>query len=473
MPYEQATSRRSSAYRFRKKGVLPSSPSKFVATIEHVILNATPTKRDKLKETGVLNTPNSKARNEVNQAVVHALVEKDRILRRKRDNNSRKQRLGFLNAIKKARAVQNLAKIRKALDMNWTTLLNGSLTEEEEIFRKTRSDCMTAEESAEIEAFYKDVDVSTTVPTSKKVLCGHERYVLNNTLKGVHKSFIKATGKSVGFSTFAKLKPKNVLTLSLAKFRECLCESCTNVEELLDVISKFAREKKISGLPCFANCKELSNATLCDEVTEECLSRNGCEDCGVKKLDELYQPLLALDDMVTWHRWENVGADGKPAQKKGAKKTERQKETRKFFKAFAGRTTSMKELIEQLKEDVSSLSLHLSNASWQYQQFNKCKENLPSDATLMVLDFAENYRTKARNEVQSGHWAYNQVTIHPIVLYRRCVCKALITEYDVMVSPDLKHDSQAVKTFVDIVVDGLSPSEPLKVIYQFTDGCAW
>ena len=139
--------------------------------------------------------------------------------------------------------------------------------------------------------------------------------------------------------------------------------------------------------------------------------------------------------------------------------------------------TTGQALLDQLKIDTAKLAMHLSNASWQYQQFKEVKNNLPADCLLMVMDFAENFRTKYRAEIQSARWAYKNVTIHPFVCYYSCPhpdCCQLVTEYDVMISDDLKHDSAAVKKFTTIVTDDhiQRRTTTLRSIYQYSDGCA-
>ena len=65
----------------------------------------------------------------------------------------------------------------------------------------------------------------------------------------------------------------------------------------------------------------------------------------------------------------------------------------------------------------------------------------------MVLDFAEN-----QDEIQSAHWAVNQVTVHPIVVYYSCAdctIQHVVQEAVVIISEDLKHDGHAVQHLVN------------------------
>jgi hypothetical protein len=646
-PYPTATAKRSSAYRYKTKGVLPTDPEKFVKTLEHVVKQATPRKQAMFKESGLLNTPNTKKKNETNQTIVNAMKETDEKLKSKRGDHARMQRLFIVNTAKKAREVDQMVNIRRNLGMTWSKLLRGSMTEDEEVTRKTRSDATSNEDWKLSEEFFHDVEVSTPVPISKTAHDGHARHFLNDTMKNLHTRFMKITGKSIGLTTFKKLRPKHVLTLSKAKFRECMCEICTNVEELHGKIERFAKQHNVE-MKKFVQCRELSKALQCEVPTEDCLTRN-CELCK-NKFDEIYGVLQKFsEESITWHRWENVlctdslkptgkqhtmkkgkgsksfkaqaqklagklrvnvldeddsdwesdcdeappkscerklqkvsskqrgknvdvadttsdldcnpdppagkhymrkgkgskaqaqksvkkragklsmnvdvddaDSDWEPSKQRGKnvddvepdsdkQSTKLGKQTlqkgkskkrvknvdegdtnsksdckpdcdkappklgkRKFQKAFAERTTSVQDLIEQLREDCKGLPMHLSNATWEYRQFKLLKQNIPKGEVLMVLDFAENFRTKYRCEIQSARWAYRQVTVHPLVCYFRCdSCDKVVTENDVVISADLNHDSHAVKKFTEVVVDHhKSESRDFSQIHQYTDGCA-
>lgn len=66
---------------------------------------------------------------------------------------------------------------------------------------------------------------------------------------------------------------------------------------------------------------------------------------------------------------------------------------------------------------------------------------------LSVFDFAENYTAQQQDEVQSAHWAQDQITLHPIVCYYNTGSISKTPEV-VFISDDIKHDAQFVETCV-------------------------
>ena len=132
-------------------------------------------------------------------------------------------------------------------------------------------------------------------------------------------------------------------------------------------------------------------------------------------------------------------------------------------------------LITELLNEAAPHPQHLLNADWQNQQFSQLKSQLPEKHVLSVLDFAENYSTFYQDEVQSSYWSHNQVTIHPIVCYYRCVnCDALMTESLIFVSDDTTHDYHAVNHFVTVAYEHLRTARNFDIVksLRFSDGCA-
>ncbi len=565
-----------------RRGALPKDPNKFVETLQHIVKNATPHKVMKLKETGLINSPKTKKRHRFNEQLVQYMRKKNSELKKKRSTISRQKRLFIINSSKKAAEVVGMAEVRRGLGLTWSKLLKASTINEELEERKTRSDAISQEEKEAIEEFYEDLENSTPLASCSSTAGGMGRQVLKSSMKNLHNRFIHVTGKKIGLSLFKKLRPKHVLKMSLAKFRACLCQPCTNVEELKYTLERFAVRNGVS-VPNLSLI-DLSKATLCSTPTEACLNRS-CLECGVEKVDQLYAPLLQFaSSPLTWHRWENVETERKnagkdtadkcentepkkkqkttPSEEKlttpysrrkvstrskekqtsgskkkqeasgskkkqeasgskkkqtigskkkqtigskkkqtsgskkkqeasgskkkqeasgskkkretsGSKKGQSGAEKKTFHKEFLPRNGTVADLLSQLKTDMQSLSAHLFNATWQYRQYKLLKENLPPGAMLIIMDFAENYRTCYQNEIQSARWAYRQVTVHPFVCYYPCTqCGKLVTEYDVTISSDLKHDTHAVKQFTDTIIRDHVDRHNIQKLYVTSDGCA-
>lgn len=91
---------------------------------------------------------------------------------------------------------------------------------------------------------------------------------------------------------------------------------------------------------------------------------------------------------------------------------------------------------------------------------------------MITLDFAENYLCKFQNEVQSAHWSYRQVTVHPCVFFYRCQeeeCYKTITDYMIFLSDDLSHDSDFAKYVLKSCIDYLK-SIGMNTLHFFSDG---
>ena len=92
------------------------------------------------------------------------------------------------------------------------------------------------------------------------------------------------------------------------------------------------------------------------------------------------------------------------------------------------------------------------------------------------MDFAENFLCKWQNEEQSAHWGYNQVTIHPCVMYYKCPnlnCSEQVTDSLIFLSDDLVHDAHAVKIIQEQTKWHVqSTVNRLQKAVIISDGCA-
>lgn len=134
----------------------------------------------------------------------------------------------IINSIKdnaKARkiAAKKLASLKKMrLNKYATTFLGISQSymsklsrhsQEDSPKRKTRKDKTSAETTETIVNFFRQGDISTNLPDSKRIKSNlEERRVLNKTLKETYREYRESNLDVVGFSTFARLKPCNVET---------------------------------------------------------------------------------------------------------------------------------------------------------------------------------------------------------------------------------------------------------------------
>ena len=70
------------------------------------------------------------------------------------------------------------------------------------------------------------------------------------------------------------------------------------------------------------------------------------------------------------------------------------------------------------------------------------------------MDFAEDYRHRSQNEIQSAYWSPTQITIHPVVIYfKQPGAQKSSHRSFVFVSKEARHDA----TFVFTVIGKLVP----------------
>ena len=160
-----------------------------------------------------------------------------------------------------------------------------------------------------------------------------------------------------------------------------------------------------------------------------------------------------METEVEWKRWEK---------------------TDESSKGLVIETDSVGQVICVLEKDLFSLGKHIHTAQWQRKHYQFLRDNLVAGHCLITADFAENYLCKFQNEVQSAHWSYRQVTLHPCVFFYRCGkpgCKKVITHYSIFLSDDLKHDSFFTRLVFDKVCS-FAESKDFFLLQIFSDGCS-
>ena len=213
----------------------------------------------------------------------------------------------------------------------------------------------------------------------------------------------------------------------------------------------------------------LVNRMLCPKTgrfaAKDCIE-NQCSVCKDVRatLEEHYSPLLESDPVVTWLSWSRVRKE---------KKVSREPLTRQG---------PFKDLLEELLTDLltpaqnTTLAKHLFVAHWQYHQFKTLKDNLSPQQILMVMDFAENRKSRAQDEVKSAFYDKEQITLHPIIVYyRRSEDSPVVRHALDFVSNDLTHDHHAVHAFTLKALKYLQEIRVLRgsrEVVIFSDGCA-
>ena len=304
-------------------------------------------------------------------------------------------------------------------------------------------------------------DNSRELPYEKN---GQPQKVLEKSIRDMYKEFkLEHPEVNISEDKFRKLRPKNIKVSAWQKWQICLCEYCVNLELKLKSFNKFhvTSEKKM-------NSKfDVLNASLCEKPTGsrfhqiECINRS-CKKCGVEILKrKLNSSCQNKAVPAKWQVWENV-----PSTSSEGKKVSKKVQVEK--------TGTLRELIEELCKEASTIARHLFEAKWQHTQLEQIREKLPNNWVILMMDFAENFRTCYQDEVAAAHWAYSQVTIHPMILYYHCQeCNEVVKESLVCISDDLKHDSHAVHKFTQAVTKHIEvKAGKIDHMVQYSDGHA-
>lgn len=133
---------------------------------------------------------------------------------------------------------------------------------------------------------------------------------------------------------------------------------------------------------------------------------------------------------------------------------------------------SSNEFLESLEKDWPNLLKHDFLAKSQAAYFNKKKESVCNGEFVVCLDFAENYTCYVQNAIQSHHWASNQVTLHPYVIYFRKDEKVQHINH-VLISEKVTHDANSVHLFNTKLVEFLKKefgAENVRKLFYFSDG---
>jgi len=371
---------------------LPQTPARWLKVLDGIITKATPNKRALLKASGTLNTPDTKRINQLNANITEQIKRSLATLKKKRDKHSRIVRASLCVALQKCKKYHKMKEIRKRMGIPWCKLFKNSCIREEkeelESFgtRRRRKDCVSQATKQQIHEFFLEPSNCTYLPVRKTVdKNGEAKTVLRKPLKRLHKEYLKKYAGPVSLSKFKSLRPSNTVPMANgSKWRQCLCEYCTNAECMISAINLESRKE---GLPdcCVADVYELANLTMCpkDQAFRKptCVDRK-CGSCGVEllmqdKLNPLKVKLEAKKTAIEWKSWKNVTTvkDGK-------------KICRKMLTTQTGDATLF---FNSVKSICTGLARHLFNATWQYQQFTKARESLKVGTLLLVADFAENF----------------------------------------------------------------------------------
>ena len=172
--------------------------------------------------------------------------------------------------------------------------------------------------------------------------------------------------------------------------------------------------------------------------------------------------LLESQDIIKWRQWQEISYE-----KEGEKKSKIGDDIK---------TGTMKNLLDHYINQLHDMSVHQFCKIWQLKQFNRCVRNLKPGQVLFVHDFSQNLLLYLQDEPQSRYWVHKQITIHPTVVYYKCLrngCEEIVKEDLIHITEDLSHDQDAVQAFLEASVQHLKQKGvEIKEIIQFSDHAA-
>ena len=121
------------------------------------------------------------------------------------------------------------------------------------------------------------------------------------------------------------------------------------------------------------------------------------------------------------------------------------------------------------KKEILAFREHVKRIKNQFAVQRNLKENLPANHIYIHMDFAEDYRCRSQEEIQSAYWSQTQVTIHPVVAYFKKDDKLCHQSY-VFISDEPRHDAKFVFALLRSLVPQLIELIPtLEYSHYWTD----
>ena len=288
--------------------------------------------------------------------------------------------------------------------------------------------------------FYARDDVSTALPGKrdakkvKKRKARLQKRSLNDYLSNLYEK-LKAEKPylKVSFSSFAKMRPANYVLANFVNRRSCLCTKHQNVALKLKML-------------------KTHNKTV--PVNPELFIKNFSSDEIQKLLD------TCKVTSYSYEEWQKVKVNIKT--RSGEEKV---KEKMKVV----SKTKTKLDFETCFKKEILAFREHVKRIKNQFAVQRNLKENLPANHIYIHMDFAEDYRCRSQEEIQSAYWSQTQVTIHPVVAYFKKDDKLCHQSY-VFISDEPRHDAKFVFALLRSLVPQLIELIPtLEYIHYWTD----
>jgi len=271
--------------------------------------------------------------------------------------------------------------------------------------------------------FFTREDNATCLPGKRdtvKVGSGRmQKYILNDSVGALHKKYnFEYPNMKISLTLFQSGRPKNVLPVSYASRKICLCQRHQNFALRLRVL----RSQGVTQSPDH----------LITSETKESLERK----------------ISALPtDIVTFQVWKQV--------------------ERPYKDTVIKKITLVEENVPKLKfkEDflkcMNEFRSHSERVRAQYHNLSLLKESLLQTECTVQLDFAENYVCHYFEEVSSAYYSKEQVTVHPTVIHYKTTDGQLQHKSLVVLSDEMAHGAGTVFAFIKVIVEWIKEHLPL------------
>ena len=333
---------------------------------------------------------------------------------------------------------------------------------------------LSSESTKKAVKFYEDDTVSRQMAGKKdcvSVLVDGEKKNIQkrrilSTLKEAHVKFKEENPDvKMGFSKFAEARPKHVvLPGGSGTHNVCVCVHHENPKLMIDhsqikskpIFKELVGSGEANSYTGEVKYQHLLTQLMCNPPSISCwLGKcTECED-SAKLSGSLTDKFKQLDvEQITYKQWESIDRTD-----------------------LVTHTDTVDDFVEKLMDKLQTLKQHQFIHSQQTAHYYYTKEHLGPGEALVVGDFSENYSFVYQDAVQGVHWSNTSCTLHPWVCYYLGQDGTLKTHTSLMISDCLSHNTVAVYTFQQNIIQQLKEKlheegTELKKVKYHTDGCA-
>ncbi|XP_072946039.1 uncharacterized protein [Epargyreus clarus] len=279
-----------------------------------------------------------------------------------------------------------------------------------------------------------------------------QKRVLLDTLRNLHKSFMKKCNIKISYSLFCRLKPFWIVHPNCDKRDTCLCVTHANIDLMLTALF----QAKVISVSKHQN---LLHIICCNRYNEECLSRK-CRTCKNKGLE--YKE-FDNNIQIVCRKWESVSTNITDP------KTHKARKVTKYLKNSI--QICPRDLIMQLEYNLEYFLQHELNIVHQHSGLKIKKANLSVKEAMIHMDFSENYLTKYAEEIQAFHFggSRQQISLHTVVTYTKEQASGGVkTTCYCSMAQNLLHSPPAIWAHLQPILNSLPPE--VEILHFWSDG---